>query len=261
MSSTVAGRAHLVRAAVVLTLATAGVAGLSRIASSAADAGASDRQPPPTLVEGQPVSDPPGFPDEPATLAPDRFSVPASAPIPAGASCPAGWSWFENPSMHYGLCVPPGWGFTDFSAPDPLEQIPSVQLEGLHLVSASAFPWRPGARPFDAIRNRGIVDVELMLLEPGMAARGECEPAAPRPVADLTFLTCEQRYDALGLPAPTGTLRATKIAVPLTTTPAQSPGGPDLTGARLLVIARTSPVTPLGEVRTLWQLVDSIRPL
>jgi len=75
-------------------------------------------------------------------------------------------------------------------------------------------------------------------------------------VAGVTFLTCEQAYDDLGLPAATGLLRATKIAVPLLQPPL---GAPELAGARLLVIARTTPTTPLKEVDALWRLVDSIR--
>src|SRR5205823_7304071 len=55
-------------------------------------------------------------------------AVPAHAAAPTGLACPSGWSYFDNPVMHYGLCIPPGWGFTDFRQTAPLDQIPAPQL-------------------------------------------------------------------------------------------------------------------------------------
>jgi len=253
--STTTGRRAL-RATIVLALAIATIASVGRIAFSD---GADDKPAPLTLAEGQHVADPPPFPGEHVEASPEPFTVPARAATPAGVTCPRGWSWFDNPVMHVGLCVPAGWGFTDFTSATPMTQIPSEQLTGLHLVSTRAFPWMPGDMPFDVIATRGIVDVEMMLLEPGIVATSECEPAAPRLVSGTTFLVCDQAYDALGLPALTGDVRAIKIAVPLLSTPDTAYPSADLLGARLLIIARLSPTTSLKEVDSLWKLVDSIR--
>lgn len=176
--------------------------------------------------------------------------VAARAPVPEGVTCPDGWSYFDNPVMHYGMCIPPGWGFSDFQGPDPLEAIPSVTLENLHLLG-NAFPWRPGTLPFDAVR-RGATDVELDVLQTGASSSGECAPSTQRLLGSLSILTCEQLYGDDGLPALGGSLRALKVIVPLRTGPADEPG------ARLLIIARTATTASLAEVTTLWQIVRNV---
>lgn len=183
-------------------------------------------------------------------------TVPARAPIPAGVTCPADWSYFDNPVMHYGICTPPGWGFSDFRSIGALERVPAVELENLHLLG-NAFPWRPGVMPFDAIKA-GALDVELDVLPASARSSTECEPSTRQIVGLLTFLTCEQRYDDAGLPSLSGVLRALKVIVPLRTQPADGSG--ELAGARLLVIARSSAIASVKEVTTLWQIVRSIHP-
>ncbi|MGZ4140673.1 MAG: hypothetical protein ACXVD8_11995 [Actinomycetota bacterium] len=185
------------------------------------------------------------------------LTVPARAPAPGGR-CPQAWSYFDNTVMHYGLCVPPGWGFSDFSSPDPMDAVPVPQLENLHLLG-NAFPWVPGRLPFDVIQASGALDVELDLLPADARATGECEPTDTLLVGLLTFLTCEQTYDANGLPAVGGLLRALKVIVPLATTPTDDQGD-DLTGARLLIVCRSRADATLSEVTTLWQIVRSVRP-
>jgi hypothetical protein len=150
--------------------------------------------------------------------------------------------------MRYTMCVPSGWGFSDFSSAAPLDRIPVAELENLHLLGNS-FPWRPGTLPFDAVRS-GAFDVELDLLPADASANGECEPSNKLLVASLTFLTCEQLYDDDGLPALIGTLRAIKVIVPPRDAQA---------GAQLLVIARARVSALPQEVTTLWQLIRSIR--
>lgn len=177
--------------------------------------------------------------------------VATEAPLPTGVTCPDGWSYFDNPVMNYGLCVPPGWGFSDFRGPEPLNQIPVVQLENLHLLG-NAFPWHPGALPFDAVRN-GAFDVELDVLPAAPQAGDECQPVTKRLLGLLSVFSCEQRYGEDGLPAATGLLRALKVIVPLKTGPADEPG------ARLLVIARSRIGATPTEVKTLWQIVQYIR--
>jgi len=211
-------------------------------------------------AEGAAVAPPSEPLGERAPDIPDAFTVPALTEPPVGVSCAEGWTWFDNPVMNYGLCVPPGWGFTDLSAPDPLAEIPSVMLTNLHLVNDVAFPWVPGTLPFDAVRARGLLDVELNLLEPGAEASTECEPATPRAVSSLQVLTCTQFYDLFGLPAATGSLRADKVNVPLRSTPVDVVGGPSLEGAAIQVVLRSSILSAPKEVDTLWQVVGTIRP-
>jgi hypothetical protein len=179
-------------------------------------------------------------------------TVAAQVAVPTGVTCPTAWSYFDNPVMHYGLCIPPAWGFSDFRGPDPLDRIPTVQLENLHLLG-NAFPWRPGTMPFDAVRQ-GVSDIELDVLPPDTQAVDECEPTTKKVLGVLSVLTCEQSYDEAGMPALTGTLRAIKVVVPLRTPPADEPG------ARLLIIARTRTSASLGEVSTLWQIVQNVHP-
>jgi len=177
-------------------------------------------------------------------------TVPARVHLPSGVTCPDGWSYFDNPVMRYGLCVPPGWGFSDFRGPDPLDNIPTAMLENLHLVG-NAFPWRPGTMPFDAVRQ-GATDIELNVLPAGATSGDECQPSTKRQLGRLTVLTCEQPYGSDDLPAQRGQLRALKMIVPLQAGPADEPG------ARLLVIARTRMGASPAEVTTLWQIVQNV---
>ncbi|HLW18153.1 MAG TPA: hypothetical protein VKV69_12440 [Actinomycetota bacterium] len=186
----------------------------------------------------------------PAEAAASVDPAPASAPLPEGVTCPPDWSYFDNPVMHYGLCIPAGWGFSDFRGPDPLDRIPSAMLENLHLLG-NAFPWRPGTMPFDAVR-RGATDIELDVLPADATSSDECQPSTKRLLGILSVLSCEQLYGTDGLPAATGLLRALKVIVPLRTGPADEPG------ARLLLIARTRTAASLAEVTTLWQIVQYV---
>jgi len=177
-------------------------------------------------------------------------TVPAVAPLPDGVTCPPSWSYFDNPAMDYGLCIPPGWGFSDFRGPDPLDRIPSVMLENLHLLG-NAFPWHAGAMPFDAVR-RGATDIELDLLQADATSGDECVPSTKRLLGVISVLSCEQLYGDDGLPAAMGLLRALKVIVPLRTGPSDEPS------ARLLLIARTRTAASLAEVTTLWQIVQNV---
>jgi hypothetical protein len=242
-------RRRALRALVVLVAAVAGlaVAGLAATSDEPSKPG-------PVVREGAVFGTPIPPPDEAADPTPLTGSVPARAAEPDAARCPNDWSYFDNPAMHYGLCTPPGWGFSNFSSPGSLERIPTAQLENLHLLG-NAFPWHPGTLPFDAVRA-GAFDVELDLVPAGAAADGECEPVNPVLAGTLTFLSCEQLYDDTGLPALIGTLRAIKVAVPLRSEPADGAG---TSGARLLVIARARATALPQEVTTLWQIIRSIR--
>jgi len=213
-------------------------------------------KPGPVTREGALIGAPNPPPDETPPVATVDGSVPARAPTPAGVTCSTGWSYFDNPVMHYGLCFPPGWGFSDFRSANAMDSVPAVELENLHLLG-NAFPWHPGALPFDAIKT-GMLDIELDVLPTSVRSNTECEPATKQIVGLLTFLTCEQQYDDAGLPSSSGALRALKVIVPLRTQPAGGSG--DLSGARLLVIARSRPTASVKEVTTLWQIVRSIRP-
>ena len=204
---------------------------------------------------------------EDATLpGPDDVAVeePPSVPTVVASnrtfSCPGGAYAFHNPALHYRLCYPDDWGFTDFGREDRLDTIPGAQLENLHLVSGEAFPWEVGSYPFDAVTEKQAIDVELNLLQPGVVARGECEPSKARASGELQILTCTQAYDTLGQPSDAGPITAVKFVVPLLRTPVSANTRLDLNGSRLLVIVRTSTARALKEVDLGWQLVRSIRP-
>jgi len=237
------------RAGSVLMIASIVIIGVGIFALTATSEEGSKPGPVP-LREGGIVASPvettgPGGTDTEQTVA-------ALAPRPDGVTCPMSWSYFDNPVMHYGLCIPRGWGFSDFRGPDPLGRIPNIQLENLHLLG-NAFPWRPGTMPFDAVRQ-GVTDIELDVLPPGAQTGDECRPSTKKLLGILSVLTCEQLYDEAGMPATTGTLRAIKVVVPLRTPPVDEPG------AHLLIIARTRTAASLGEVSTLWQIVRSVHP-
>jgi hypothetical protein len=244
-------RRHVHRALVVACVAIISVS--LAVLSATSD---EPSKPGPVAREGALVAAPNPPPDETHAPTPPTGSVPARAPLPDGVTCPANWTYFDNSVMHYGLCVPPGWGFSDFRSAAAQDRIPDVQLENLHLIG-NAFPWHPGTLPFEAIKA-GAFDVELDLLPASVRASTECEPAHKLLVGLLTLLTCEQLYDDAGLPAAEGALRALKAIVPLRTEPADGSG--DLAGARLLVIARSRTSALAGEVTTLWQIVRSIHP-
>jgi hypothetical protein len=77
----------------------------------------------PAIEEGATVPDPPEPADEGATdVAPEPFTVPVVA---EGGGCPGNSARFDNPVLHYSMCVPAGWGFTDFSEPGRLDELDS----------------------------------------------------------------------------------------------------------------------------------------
>jgi hypothetical protein len=242
-------RRHARRALIVASVATISISVAVLTATSDEPS-----KPGPVAREGALVAAPNPPSDETQLAAPPTGSVPARAAIPTGVTCPVDWSYFDNPLMHYGICVPPGWGFSDFTTAGALDRIPAVQLENMHLLG-NAFPWHPGTLPFDAIKT-GALDIELDVLPASVRASTECEPATKQVVGLLTLLTCEQLYDDAGLPSARGVLRALKAIVPLRTAPADGSG--DLAGARLLVIARSRTSASAGEVTMLWQIVQNI---
>lgn len=189
---------------------------------------------------------------------PPSPGVPASSAPAHGIACPGAWSYFDNPALHYGMCLPPGWGISDLESPDPLTTVPAGRLASLHVLSPEAFPWRPGDLSFDAIVARDAFALELSILEPDARASTECEPSTAAIVASRTYLWCEQSYDAFGLPAGAGAVRALKVVVPLVR--AAAVGGLRVLDARLLVIARFPATKAREEVDTLWRVVRSIRP-
>jgi len=242
---------HASRALIIASIATISV-GLAVLAATSDE----PSKPGPVAREGALIGTPNPPPDETPPVSTVGGTVPARAPLPAGVACSTGWSYFDNTVMHYGLCVPPGWGFSDFRSANALDRIPAVELENVHLLG-NAFPWRPGILPFDAIKA-GAFDIELDALPASVRSSTECEPATKQIVGLFTFLSCEQLYDDAGLPSSRGALRALKIIVPLLTQQAGSSG--DLSGGRLLVIARSRVLASVREVTTLWQIVRSIRP-
>jgi len=211
----------------VLAIAIAGIATVASVQVIARSDQTTPKPPPPVSSEEQP----------PRIEADD--AIPVTGDAPAGTRCDG--SWFENPTLRYGLCVPVGWGFTDFTTASPLTLIPRRQLPSVRLLSPGGFPWHPGDAPFEVTRDRGVIDVELNVLEPSV------DPGCDAIVLlRLGLRGCEQRIDALGLPSPSGALTATKVVVPLD--PA----------TQLLVIGRTSSGSLPEEVDRLWQLIGSI---
>src|SRR5438874_1463486 len=134
-------RRHASRVLVVVSFAIISVA-LAVLAATSDE----PSKPGPVAREGALVASPNPPTDETAPAA-IGGTVPARAPMPVGVKCPEHWSYFDNPLMHYGVCVPPGWGFSDFRSASALDRVPAVELENLHLLG-SAFPWRPGVLPF-----------------------------------------------------------------------------------------------------------------
>lgn len=246
----------VIASAIVVAAAVAGGRGVY-VALSGEPAGKSG---PTTTSEASPPPLPPAPGDEPTVSLSPAPDVPAVAVPPAGVSCPSGWRYFDNPVLHYGVCYPPGWGFTDYSDPDPMTTIPGKQLESLHLASEEAFPWRTGRSSFDAITEGGMIDVELNLLSDGAGASSECDPSEPLTAGDLTLLWCEETYNDLGLVDPTGPIRALKVVVPLRSDPLPTQQDADREGARLLVIARVSVATYSRAVALIWQLAKTVRP-
>lgn len=202
-------------------------------------------------------------PDGSSSPEPPRQAAWVEASIQASStfSCPTGQRAFSNPAMHYRLCYPDGWGFSDFRQSDRLEQIPVRSLQALRLLSGNSFPWAVGDRPFDAVVTRNLVDVELNLLQPGATPTpGECEPSTVRHSGSLTILSCSQTYDLTGQPVEVGPIAAIRYVVPLLRPPVSADTSLDLTGSSLLVIVRARTARVAGEVDLGWDLVRSIAP-
>ncbi len=245
------------RIAMVLAVSVASLVGIQALVALGDP---SEKPAGPTYPEDRSVP-PPGEPDgESVRAVPAPFTVPVASDAPRGVACPNEWTWFDNPVMHYGLCVPPGWGFSDLTVEDPATELPSAQLTNLHLLSANAFPWQPGAALFDAVEEREVVAIELTLLEADAASVTECEPRTPESVGGRTFLTCRQPYDVFGLPAKAGPTEATKVIVPLDRTPIRMHPLAEPTGARLLAVVRQSTDLRGKEANLAWHVIQSIRP-
>jgi hypothetical protein len=104
------------------------------------------------------------------------------------------------------------------------------------------------------------VDIELNILEQGVTSTDDCQPTARVRVGPATFRTCDQTYNALGLPAQTGPVRGLKVIVPLNQTPMAMHPMFDPTGAQLQVIVRSASANGEGAGRA-WRIVESIRAL
>jgi hypothetical protein len=219
------------------------------IRGAASDAGQT-KPGPGTLIEGAPVTDPPlGETAEPAP-----FTIPAESALPR-ESCPDDWRAFDNTAMHYTLCYPPAWGFTELRAPDPLEQLRSVTLGSLRLLNM--FPWKTGDRVFDAVLARGGIVIELNVV-PKDAPLDPVNPAcalASRVIEGTTFDACEESIDATtGQRAPLGPLHVLRVAVPLLRTPeritAKAPQA-----SRLMIVVRSQAARFQEEASLIWQIV------
>lgn len=234
--------------ALVLTITALGSIGVMRALSSPGDG----KPGPSPVAENATV---PGPDDEVKT----EYTVSAVTAPRAGTSCPAGWSYFDNPVLHYGICYPAGWGFSDFTAPAPMTQIPSRQLENLHLLSPKAFPWNVGDASFDAITARGMTDIELDILQAGATVETGCDPSTTLQVANLTLRSCEEALNALGEPVTSGSgvIRSLTIVLPLAQAPSSDTSA---AGSRLQIVVRAAFEDFGKEAELVWQIAKTVRP-
>jgi len=136
---------------------------------------------PPAVPQGKPEEGalPEGTPG-PTRAAAEGPPVPVAATPPAGVSCPSGWLFFDNPALHYSICYPAAWGFTDFSTTSPLSAIPARGLGSVNILSADAFPY-PADVPFTErppevqARLEQAITVNIESFAPGEAREG-CQP-------------------------------------------------------------------------------------
>jgi len=205
------------------------------------------KPPQPVFPEDATVPLPPFPPGEEPIAVPEPFTVPARA-----GTCPNGGSLFDNPVLRYRICVPSGWGFTDFVHQGALDEIASETLENLHLIKPVSRA--PGVAPFDDIARGRLVDIELDIAEPGISFGSSCEPTT-RVLEDA--LMCEHLLNSLGLPAPIGTIRAITIVIPLASAPVRLHPLHDPAGSSLLVIVRAARADTKGVDRA-WDVLESL---
>jgi len=236
------------RLAIASGLALTSIVGIRTLSAFSEDkAGAAP------ITDGTEVIDAPSG----TVASPSPYTVPASKTPPTGTLCPPSWAYFDNPAMHYGLCYPAGWGFTEYNASLPLASVRSQTLLSLHLASPDAFPFPAGSTNFGGIA-RGMTDVELAMYDPTGSIEDSCTFTQVQ-AQGRTFNACTQFLDANGYPTDsTGTIRTLSVLLPLKqiidpndTTPA-----PD--GAQLLVVARAQRDTFSTEEDLLWKLIATI---
>lgn len=174
------------------------------------------------LPEGLEMASPSG--DQPRQAA---LEIPVSVTPTAGVTCPQEWSLFDNPALHYTICYPPGWGFTDFSTSERLSGIPAAALSSVNIASPETFPY-----PADVHYNRRSADVKARLdraltinietFPPGGRLEG-CTPNSPVNIGPAKGLFCEDTYDILPGPqvrfSPSGERHTLKVLVPLDRSP------------------------------------------
>jgi hypothetical protein len=239
---------HL-RVAIATTLALASVVGTR--------AAFSDDKPGAALAENRSVADAPA--PEPARAAPSPYLVPARQSPATASTCPPAWNYFDNPALHYAICYPSGWGFTEYDAPLALTAVRSQTLGNLHLAGPEAFPWPDGDRSIDAVASRGVIDIELDLVDPSSTKENDCTPSPVR-VSARTFLACEEHLDALGMPASNGPIHTLEVVFDLARPVMTTDVFPAPAGAQLVAIVRAPAAAFAKEVDLLWQLVGTIAP-
>ena len=243
---------------------------------------------PPPLAPGPRVTRPPvpqtkpSEPPEPegtqvATPVDLGTLVPVATAPPPGVTCPPDWLFFDNPALHYSICYPPGWGFSDFSTPDPLAAVPVVTLSSVNILSQDAFPYSADIhyteRPPDVKARLGqTVTVNVEAFPPGAGLEG-CQPSIPVAVGPLSGLFCEDVYDILPGPevrfSPSGQRHTLRVFLPLPQPPDLDLLARDLpselrdiqpkSGWQLLVSVTGQASRYPVEKDLQWQIVNSIR--
>jgi len=244
-------------AIVVTVLATAGLT----LAISWASSGGKPTVSPP--AEGGSVPTLPGQSPTPSSF-PD---VNASQAIPSGVTCPDAWLYFDNPVMHYSVCYPADWGFSDFSSPKRFTQVPGESLYSVNLLSPDYFSSWPSS---DEERlNSNAVTLTIESFPPGLTRQG-CDPTVKIDIAGVGATWCQDTYDLLPGPevkfAPGGARHTLVVAAPLDRSPEVDPVIPraaqdsqPTSGYRLLMTMTAPTSRYLTEGTLQWQIIKTLR--
>ena len=247
----------------VLAAVVLGIVGATAGVVLSANAGRPDKPGPPPSVQGSP---PALTPQEPMPASPPGEAVSTHARPSSSTSCPSGWSYFDNPALHYSVCYPPGWGFW-LAAPQsaPAGEVDAGSLSDLHLVGPNAFPWKDGLTIADSFAT-GVIDIEFNLFQRGQSFSRGCTPPS---VSSATGpgRSCEYSFELGGAGQPTdaiqvsgrGRLHSRTTLLGLRQTPAIGLPADAVTGSQLLVTT-TGSSSRMGQMsRLLSQIVSTVQ--
>ncbi len=219
--------------------------------------------PPEAAAEGE-VLDPLPLPT--LTLTPLPTLIPndgtATREPPVGRCPSSQWKYFENPAVHYTLCLPPEWGFTDYDNALPLRTISRDRLGQLAALSKDGFPWTEarGETMYQDLASSKFVVLSLSAITSETALDRYCNPGKTADWSNVHATWCEDRLstDPYKGPDKQGPIRRLVVVLKLQT-PWNTGNPSDVPHDKLIITVKTGASRYEQQLDLYWQAVRTLK--